>query len=979
VRSPGFLRNGWHSRDIPKTGERRNEMKTITVLLGLCFAFRCAAAELVLPYDGPRTQREEVFAFTEKPQAKLVGKDKYEIAFAVKGNCDVTVGIVDAKGRVIRHLASGVLGRNAPSPFQKNTLSQKIYWNGKNDFGTYVKEPGKLKLRVMLGLKPEFDKRLGGTSPKNIPGKVRGLAIDRDGAYVFSMSGDSRIYIRRFDHDGNYVKSLVPPPADLPEEKLGGMGYVEYEPGKKAVHSSDGGSTVSSFGSYVRCIMMRPYDWRPAAAGGRIYYCNAGDHQGGSTSALHYVYTDGSTDVPGTAGKHFAWGVHSYPRLAVSPDAKWIYMVQEGDGGVAHQVLRCSTGGTDKATVFVGTGGGKYGAGRPGGDNAHLNSPSDVTCDAKGRIYVADSRNNRIQVFSPDGAYLKTVAIERPRCVQVHAVTGAIYVMHLTRVRGASVNRITKLTSLDNPKKETSFEVKADLMTLDSWTEKPRLWVIEPFRIGAGSRPSNGNVTVWEEQGASFERIVDFQKEAQEEAGRNYIGRWKGEIRGYVVCDPVRQHAYYSRHVFDLRTGNLLWEYRVSLRKKCGSAFDGKGYLHVHAIPMRDEVNGVVRYDPSQRTFDPESGQFPCHPSLRHIKWATYEEVPYDYGIPVKPKKGKPVLGALPTRCQRGAKFFQDGMGVNPSGDIAVESNIYYVPKMETIGETMACEGVRAGMLRGRLRDGTDINYRSFMRDVQEMQKRGQSVYYIPRRPGVPLAAGTVWVFDRSGELRRECAVNGGRLINGVQIDEDGCLYFTDGYRRMLKGSPFLAGKGGVFGVPDPKKLPAHLIRRFGGRSPFTGTFIKTGGKKMWLLVPKAPVRMDRPPSRPQELDGAWVEGDVKWLYAGASPIVPGGCSCPSMRANIDWYKRSFVPEAYRQSIGVLDSNGNLVMHLGRYGSLDSGDGAKSRIPLGGDNISIAMVYAVGVTDDYIAFNDHGERIAVLKIGYHAEEVVDIQ
>lgn len=87
----------------------------------------------------------------------------------MKGHCDVTVGIVDEKGVVVRHLASGVLGVNAPAPFQKNSLRQKIHWDGKDDLDNYPRNPGRLGVRVMLGLKPVFDKRLGGTSPYNLP------------------------------------------------------------------------------------------------------------------------------------------------------------------------------------------------------------------------------------------------------------------------------------------------------------------------------------------------------------------------------------------------------------------------------------------------------------------------------------------------------------------------------------------------------------------------------------------------------------------------------------------------------------------------------------------------------------------------------------------------------------------------------------------------------------------------------------------
>jgi hypothetical protein len=34
-----------------------------------------------------------------------------------------------------------VLGRNAPEPFQKNSLRQTLLWNGKDDLGEYVKDP----------------------------------------------------------------------------------------------------------------------------------------------------------------------------------------------------------------------------------------------------------------------------------------------------------------------------------------------------------------------------------------------------------------------------------------------------------------------------------------------------------------------------------------------------------------------------------------------------------------------------------------------------------------------------------------------------------------------------------------------------------------------------------------------------------------------------------------------------------------------
>ena len=111
-------------------------MVTRALMLSLLVAVPVTAwtQDFPKPYSPPCTEREDPsadgFSFTEKPSVRFLGNDKYEIAFAVKGYCDVTVAIVDPKGTVVRHLASGVLGKNAPKPFQKGSLKQKIIWNG---------------------------------------------------------------------------------------------------------------------------------------------------------------------------------------------------------------------------------------------------------------------------------------------------------------------------------------------------------------------------------------------------------------------------------------------------------------------------------------------------------------------------------------------------------------------------------------------------------------------------------------------------------------------------------------------------------------------------------------------------------------------------------------------------------------------------------------------------------------------------------
>lgn len=315
------------------------------------------------PYTSPCVERENIFEFTEKPQVRVVAPDKYEITFSVKAYCDVTVAIVDpskditgwGRGFVVRHLGSGVLGPNAPAPFQKNSLKQTIYWNGKDDLDVYVKQPENLKVRVSLGLNPTFDKLLGPTSPKALPGYVLGIAIDNDGVYVFSRGYErGHVNCRKFDHDARYLKTLWPPSSELPPEKLGGMGYIEYEAGKYAVQAPIIDWGLWREGSWMPPTFEGQYgvlQCRPAVFGGRIYLMSSGfnhrEFKGQKIfpPKLYFINTDGTTNYEGIRGRIWinSERITSYPHIAISPDGKWLYLVGfQNDHGEqpAHVLLR---------------------------------------------------------------------------------------------------------------------------------------------------------------------------------------------------------------------------------------------------------------------------------------------------------------------------------------------------------------------------------------------------------------------------------------------------------------------------------------------------------------------------------------------------------------------------------------------------------------------------------------------------------------
>jgi benzoyl-CoA reductase/2-hydroxyglutaryl-CoA dehydratase subunit BcrC/BadD/HgdB len=58
----------------------------------------------------------------------------------------MAVAIEDAQGKLVRHVVYGVLGANAPEPFQRNSLGQTVAWDGKND--KYMRIPAESELKL---------------------------------------------------------------------------------------------------------------------------------------------------------------------------------------------------------------------------------------------------------------------------------------------------------------------------------------------------------------------------------------------------------------------------------------------------------------------------------------------------------------------------------------------------------------------------------------------------------------------------------------------------------------------------------------------------------------------------------------------------------------------------------------------------------------------------------------------------------------
>ena len=105
---------------------------------------------LLLVVVAPLAAQADAAKLVRKPKIMKVG-DGFEVSFAVSQSTDVEVSILDKEGRVVRHLAAGVIGQDVKSPPPlKPGRSQNLVWDGKDDNGKSVGR-GPFTMRVRAG------------------------------------------------------------------------------------------------------------------------------------------------------------------------------------------------------------------------------------------------------------------------------------------------------------------------------------------------------------------------------------------------------------------------------------------------------------------------------------------------------------------------------------------------------------------------------------------------------------------------------------------------------------------------------------------------------------------------------------------------------------------------------------------------------------------------------------------------------------
>ena len=402
-----------------------NPCRSLMGLLIWCCVYECVVAD---DFESLRVQRKEVFEFSKEPSVVRDG-DRLTIRFTSKDYCDATIAIENQQGRIIRHLASGVLGKNAPDPLQKSSLQQVVVWDGKDDQGQYVEQLDDVTVRVSLGLKPRFERTML-WSPHRRFGGMPLLASGPEGVYVYDGRGVD--FLRLYDHEGDYIRSQYPFPRSM-IRKVEGLNWYDFPQGYRLPRKG-GLYQLTLLSSGVNYHSGNHAVGRNGAAADSM--CLRGDRLTLAGVQINRLNTDGGTGGLQLGGPTVGHVIKSVAgevdvsvgpsSIALSPDDKTLYATaylwRTGSWrevpGCYHVVYKIDYESNELPTIFKGD------LKQHGTDNSHFQVPTSVATDSTGRVYVSDFFNDRIQVYNAAGEHIRTIKTTKPAKVCVHQHTG---------------------------------------------------------------------------------------------------------------------------------------------------------------------------------------------------------------------------------------------------------------------------------------------------------------------------------------------------------------------------------------------------------------------------------------------------------------------------------------------------------------------------------------------------------------------------
>ena len=892
--------------------------------------------------DEFKVKREQVFEFVQKPTVTREG-DRVTIRFETKGFCDVTVAIEDEKAKIISHLASGVLGPNAPEPFQKNSKKQTVVWDGKDDQGKYIDEKDKLTVRVSLGFEARFERTLLWEPKSRISPRAALMVARPEGVYVHEGVGVD--HVRLFDHKGNYVRTVYPFPARALKE-VEGLDWQEFpqiddpQPLKRNAYKN---TLLTSGRTGRHCAEDQSKDGimydaasamaasadRLALANQRLNFLSLAplapgadrmSLNGPETAITLKKRTSAPSDIAFSphGQRLYLTGYHSMPdrRDEDAMEQRWVSYLSI--------VCVMDVGQNDPPRAFAGT----------ARADSPVKMPTSVACDSKGNVYVADYAADCIHVFDPEGRPLKSISVNRPMIVRVHPARGDVYVFSFVSQTRKDVNkavtpRLCHFGPLKKPDLRREYAITGvrakpawggwysgcgilARAEIDCHVDPPVVWISTELIKGNFGAAA---ISEWK-RGIRLLRVDKDRLTLIRDFGAD-------AARTLPSLTPAIKSSRYL--LVNLKTGRLLvGDARAADPRSMPDLIEvdpESGASRLVKVPLKGVQDLAFGYDGLAYG---RVGRF-----VVRFDFATGREVPWDYGQERR-TRGLSIVSGLPMG-RDDYWTLQNGIGVAPDGSIA------------------ALSLRKAPLPKSRLKKAFRF-----------------STAWHPRiYPGRP-DGHVLTVWDRYGKVVFRDAMPGTPMTSGIGLDARRDLVVMANVARSIPGKP-----PGIH-------TTCTLMKVTPGECRFL-----TDSKKAAVPLPA-----ESRPSRPKDVASGWVEG-AHWLYGGVGYTVSGviHCMCWHSRFAMDGFGRSFAPEPDIYRVAVLDTNGNLILGVGQYGNVEDGvpliqdGGPANPRPVGEDEVALFQPNYVGVhTDRRLFIADAGNaRILSVRLEYIATERVALK
>ena len=856
-----------------------------------------------------------------KPTIEKSG-EQVRINFALALASDVEVSVIGADGKVVRHLAAGVLGGKTPPPEPLVAgLAQNLVWDRRDDFGKPVADgPSRIRIRAGTGVK--LGRTIAG-SPYLIS-DVKDLATDTEGnLYVLNQNfGYGTHYIQVFSADGKYLRTIMPFPANLPKESVAAFARWDEEENRPVPINM-----LDVYGSFFPVASGMPPEIKmiPAVTSEvGLLLCS---------TSVYRLDRDG-----GTAGRPFKLSAlfgpeRTYPGrkylpsatqflqvrmfVAVSPDGKQLYACgpcAKGKdanwpvGGLYSMKLDGKSQLEPFTTLDMPEGWEKKITGAP--DPYPLQPITGLAVDAGGRIYVADRVNDQVVILDSAAKKLGAIPVPYPNWVAVHPQTGEIYVQTVEAVKAHQRKLgLRKFSGWQEPKEVA----RLDLGVFDSAGGSAALSVCGKRTVvwlggilSGGFRVGRGDVTCYEDRGNSFVATVKLLEKDPAALGN----------LDTIAVDPANEDVYVNDDFSEMYRFNGLTGEGGNL-KSVRKDF--------YATDLAVGPDGLLYV----RSGSGYSGPF--ERLDRNLKPAPYAS-------------GTNLLSKY-IYSRYGAGFGEKGIGVGRQGQTYI-TFMYDWTRYAVYGFDAAGQPLQGKHLEGKM---TGANYTNGLNPAVKSAIIGP----------IPRTTGGVRVDSRGNIYIGVAQVPKGYQPPALYAKDRGWAAIVGSVVRFSPdGGGWIRTDASTTAIREPvDKMPPD-----GKAIELEAGHFAVGATKVYPGI-------------------APYSGSIE---TGRTCVGKVWCDCRSARFDLDRYDRLYLPNCVDNSVSILDNAGNLVVKFGSYGNFDSQfvpPDTKDQKPLVAvPEIPLGWPIGVGVSDEHIYICDQmNRRIVRVDKTYTFETVMDVK